>query len=140
MEKWSKTSNTSERLKEAMKIVNMKQTDLARATGLHKGCISNYVLGRYEPKSNIISTLAEALNVDPVWLMGYDVPMKRKEKASPNELPLTEGEKKWLELYHQLSNETREVLVNVADKFDKLPADTQNFLLGAIRVALNNQK
>lgn len=122
-----------------MRIANMKQTDLARATGLGKGGISNYVIGRYEPKSNIISILAEALNVDPVWLMGYDVPMERK-KPSPDKVELTEGEKVWLELYHKLSNDTKEMLIDVANKFDNLPADTQSFLLGAIRVALKNQK
>lgn len=139
MEKWSRTSNTSERLKEAMRIANMKQSDLARATGLGKGGISNYVIGRYEPKSNIISVLAEALNVDPVWLMGYDVPMERK-KTSPDKVELTEGEKVWLDLYHQLSNETRTVLVNMAAAFESLPTDRQQFLLDAIRVVLNNQK
>ena len=139
MEKWSKTSNTSERLKEAMQIANMKQTDLAKATGLGKGGISNYVLGRYEPKSNIISILAEALNVDPVWLMGYDVPMERK-KSSPDKVELTEGEKVWLELYHQLSNDTRVILVNMAEAFENLPADKQKFLLDAVRVVLDNQK
>ena len=121
MEKWSKTSNTSERLKEAMRIANMKQTDLARATGLGKGGISNYVIGRYEPKSNIISVLAEALNVDPVWLMGYDVPMERK-KPSPDKVELTEGEKMLLDL------------------FKRVPEDKQQLVLQMIRAALGNQE
>ena len=82
----------------------MKQTDLARATGLGKGGISNYVIGRYEPKSNIISVLAEALNVDPVWLMGYDVPMERKQ-PSPDKQELTEGEKMVLELFRRIPEE-----------------------------------
>lgn len=121
LEKWSKTSNTSERLKEAMRIANMKQTDLARATGLGKGGISNYVIGRYEPKSNIISILAEALNVDPVWLMGYDVPMERKQ-SSPDKQELTEGEKLVLEL------------------FRKIPEDRQPEALELLQVALKMQK
>jgi len=77
MENWKKTSTTSQRLSEAMKSAHMKQADLARATGLSKGGISNYVLGRYEPKSDIISKLAVALNCSEMWLMGYDVPMRR---------------------------------------------------------------
>lgn len=121
LEKWSRTSNTSERLKEAMRIANMKQTDLARATGLGKGGISNYVIGRYEPKSNIISILAEALNVDPVWLMGYDVPMERKQ-SSPDKQELTEGEKLVLEL------------------FRKIPEERQPEALELLQVALKMQK
>lgn len=112
MEKWSRTSTTSERLNEAMRIANMKQSDLARATGLGKGGISNYVLGRYEPKSNIISVLAEALNVDPVWLMGYDVPMERKQK-SPDKVELTEGEKMLLELFRQVPEDKQELVLNM---------------------------
>lgn len=139
MEKWSRTSNTSERLKEAMQIANMKQTDLARATGLGKGGISNYVLGRYEPKSNIISILAEALDVDPVWLMGYDVPMERK-KPSPDKVELTEGEKKWLELYSKLSSDTRDMFTDMAGAFEKLPIDTQLVLRDMFLAALNNRK
>lgn len=105
-----------------MQIANMKQTDLARATGISKGGISNYVIGRYEPKSNIISILAEALNVDPVWLMGYDVPMERKEKKSPEEPQLTEGEKMLLDL------------------FRRVPEDQQQLVLQMIRAALNSQE
>ena len=62
------------------------------------------------------------------------------ETTSLAEPMLTEGEKVWLELYSKISKETREVLIDVATEFDKLPTDTQNFLLGAIRVALKNQK
>ena len=79
MNNWSKTSSTSARLKEAMQIRNMKQADLARATGLAKGGISNYVTGRYEPKSDVISKLAKVLNCSEMWLWGYDVPMERKK-------------------------------------------------------------
>ena len=104
-----------------MRIANMKQTDLARATGLGKGGISNYVIGRYEPKSNIISILAEALNVDPVWLMGYDVPMERKQ-SSPDKQELTEGEKLVLEL------------------FRKIPEERQPEALELLQVALKMQK
>ena len=130
----------SKRIAKALSIRNMKQSELCEITKIPKSAISQYLSGAFEPKQDRLHIIAKALDVDPVWLMGYDVPMERQEKTSPNEPTLTEGEKVWLELYHQVSQETREVLVNVANTFDKLPADTQNFLLGAIRVALNNQK
>ena len=77
MSHWLRSSTTSERLQVAMKNAKMKQADLARATGLSKGGISNYVLGRYEPKSEIVAKLAKALNVSELWLCGFDVPMKK---------------------------------------------------------------
>ena len=85
MGNWTKTSNTSDRLKEAMADCNMKQADLARATGLSKGGISNYVTGRYEPKSDIISKLAKALNCSEMWLWGYDVPKERSNVQIKND-------------------------------------------------------
>jgi transcriptional regulator with XRE-family HTH domain len=125
MNDWSKPSSTSERLKEAMMAKNMKQADLARATGLSKGGISNYVTGRYEPKSDIISKLAKALDCSEMWLWGYDVPMERQDlvkSSSPDNDSTTEGEKILLDL------------------FRRVPEDKQELVLQMIRVALGNQE
>lgn len=119
MKSWKKTSTTSERLKEAMQASHMKQADLARATGLSKGGISNYVTGRYEPKSDIISKLAKALSVSEMWLWGYDVPMERAQPQTPDK-PLTEGEQALLDL------------------FRRVPEDQQQLVLQMIRAALGN--
>lgn len=140
MSDWNRSSSTSERMKIALKMSNMKQVELSRLTGIDKGSISNYLYGKYEPKSDAINKMATALNVSEMWLWGYDVPMERDKKSSPNELQLTEGERVWLQLYHQLSNETRDVLVNMAEAFESLPADRQRFLLDAVRVVFDNQK
>ena len=126
MDEWGRPSNTSDRLKEAMRIRHLKQTDLAKATGLSKGGISNYVIGRYEPKSDIINKLAKALNCSEMWLWGYDVPMERqtdtKKNSSPDKVELTEGEKLLLDL------------------FRKIPEDKQGLVLQMIRVALGKQE
>ena len=121
MPAWKKTSTTSQRLKEAMRIRNMKQADLARSTGLAKGGISNYVTGRYEPKSDIISKLAKALNCSEMWLWGYDVPMERDKKIPIEESDLNDGEKILLDLFRQI------------------PAEKQELVLQMIRVALGKQ-
>lgn len=124
MPSWSKTSSTSERLKEVMRIRDMKQADLARVTGLAKGGISNYITGRYEPKSDVISKLAKALNCSEMWLWGYDVPMERQEKktVSPEDLKLSEGEKVLLDL------------------FRRVPTEQQQLVLQMIRAALGSQE
>ena len=89
----AKVATTSERLQKILFEKNMKQADLARATGISKGAISNYVLGRYEPKSDIIQKLANALNCSEMWLWGYDVPMKKSlnpfdDSENPYELEI----------------------------------------------------
>lgn len=71
----TKIATVSERLQKIIAERNIKQADLARMTGISRGAISNYVLGRYEPKADIIGKLANALNCSATWLWGYDVPM-----------------------------------------------------------------
>jgi transcriptional regulator with XRE-family HTH domain len=68
------------RIKKALEIRNMRQADLASITGIGKSSISTYISGAYEPKQRNIYKISKALNVDEAWLMGYDVPMERKDK------------------------------------------------------------
>ena len=69
-------SIVSERLKYAMQLRNKKQVDLVRMTGIGKSSICTYISGEYEPKQTNTYKLASALNVNPAWLMGQDVPME----------------------------------------------------------------
>lgn len=66
-----------ERIREALKLRNMKQSKLSVITGIGKSSISTYLSGAYEPKSKNITKIAEALNVNETWLLGNDVPIKR---------------------------------------------------------------
>ena len=64
------------RLKYAMTIRNIRAVDLSNKTGISKVNLSYYMSGKYEAKADGLKKLALALDVDPVWLMGYDVPMQ----------------------------------------------------------------
>jgi transcriptional regulator with XRE-family HTH domain len=104
----------------------MRQADLCEKTKIPKSAISQYISGAFEPKQDRVYLIAKALNVDPVWLMGYDVPMEKKEqpaiKNSPTEESLSEGEKLVLALFRQI------------------PEDRQPEALDLLRVALRMQK
>lgn len=67
----------SKRLKEAMKIRNINQSELSQKSGISKSSLSEYLKGKYEAKQTGLFNLAKALNVNEVWLMGEDVPMDR---------------------------------------------------------------
>ena len=77
---------TSERIKEAMELRNIKQAELVEKTGINKGALSSYLSGRYRPKQGNLFLLARALNVNEAWLMGADVPMDRIASSSPRTL------------------------------------------------------
>lgn len=67
----------SERIKEALELLDMKQAELAEKGKFDKGQLSSWISGKYKPRQNNIARLAETLNVNEAWLMGYDVPMDR---------------------------------------------------------------
>ena len=69
------------RLKKAMEIRNIKQVDLVEKTSLDKTLINKYLAGVSNARQRKLTLLADALNVNEIWLMGYDVPMDREIKT-----------------------------------------------------------
>lgn len=64
------------RLATALKIRNMKPVELHEKTDISESLISKYLSGNAIARQRKLSILSEALNISPVWLMGYDVPME----------------------------------------------------------------
>lgn len=120
---YDRVATCAERIKKALYIKGMKQSDLCRLTKIPKSALSQYISGAFEPKQDRIYLMAQALNVSEAWLMGLDVPMERQvKKASPSEPNLSEGEKMILEL------------------FRRVPEEQQTLVLQMIRAALGNPK
>ena len=69
-------SDFAERLRIALDFRKMKATELSELTGINKSTISQYLSKEYEPKRDRIELFAKTLNVNEVWLTGYDVPME----------------------------------------------------------------
>lgn len=66
-----------DRIKKALEIREITQSELAEKANIDKGQLSSYISGKYKPRQNNIDSLATALNVNEAWLMGFDVPMER---------------------------------------------------------------
>lgn len=69
------------RLKKTLSIREMTQADLARATAIREGTISQYCTGYTKPKDKRLVLIANILRVNPSWLMGLDVPMSVSESG-----------------------------------------------------------
>ena len=69
------------RLREALNLRDMKQSELADKTGVTRGLINQYLSGYTLPKNDKIFLMAKALHVQEAWLMGFDVPMEKDEKS-----------------------------------------------------------
>lgn len=86
--------STSSRIKQIMQERNLKQRDILELAKplckkynikLERNDLSQYVSGKVEPGQNKLTILSKALNVNPVWLMGYNVPMNFDNDIPKNE-------------------------------------------------------
>lgn len=131
-----KTSIFSQRLREAMYIRRLNQTDLHLLTGIGKSSISTYLKGDYKAKQDKVDLLAKILDVSPAWLMGYDVPMepvRPHDNYSVSSPSITSvAEPKQVEFEHNTYTANQQTLLAETasftdEQFDKL-FDYINFL------------
>jgi len=96
------------RIREALKARDMTQADLCKLTGIPKSAMSQYCNDGLRPRQNRIFSMAQALRVNPAWLMGLDVQMETNA-------PATSGERKELiDLIPNLSDEIVHALLALA--------------------------
>ena len=77
-----KSPVTAKRLALALSNANMRPQDLANASGVNKASISQYLSGAHAPSNISSGKMAKILDVSPLWLMGFDVPMKERSESS----------------------------------------------------------
>lgn len=76
---------SAQRINEALIDAGLKAQDLVERTGIAKASISHYVNGYYCPTASKARRIGEVLGVNPLWIMGFDVPKyapAEKEKVS----------------------------------------------------------
>lgn len=71
-----KNEETAKRLKLAMDNKNLTAKQLSDKSGVSEPSISQYVHGTFAPRNKTAAKLAKILQVNPMWLMGFDVPME----------------------------------------------------------------
>lgn len=72
-----KIAEFKDRLNQALSIKNMKPVELAAKTSISESTISQYRSGYAKPKEEKLAKISAALDVNPTWLMGLDVPMEQ---------------------------------------------------------------
>lgn len=70
---------TAKRLQLAMYNINITAQELSSKSGVAKASISQYVNGSHKPSNISSGKLASILDVNPLWLMGFDVSMKNMD-------------------------------------------------------------
>ena len=96
-----------DRLNEALRVRGMTASELAKASGLAKSSVSRYLTGENIPRSIAIGRMAQALNVSPAWILGYNLTMDGEEIRLEID-KLTEENKTRLLAYYQALIDSQE--------------------------------
>lgn len=62
----------AEQFKDILDKKGLTLADVARRSGVNQGTLHHYLRGDYEPKRDRIKVIAQALNVDPRLLSGFE--------------------------------------------------------------------
>jgi len=84
--------------------------ELAEKSGVNETSISQYVNGHHIPSNVSSGKMAEVLGVDPLWLMGYDVPVIRRNTAE-----IAHSDAAFLRKYMRLSQRDQKIIESMID-------------------------
>ena len=114
----------AQRLKEAMHDAYISQADLCEKTKITRSAMSQYVNGKIAPRTDKVYLLAKALHVEPVWLMGFDVPRVIDDKTETQEIIEKTAVENAIQIQNrEVANRTQKVV-----RIDTLSADELDFL------------
>lgn len=75
---------TARRIRQALSNAGMSAKELSEKTGVREASISQYVNGYHKPSNISAGKIGEILNVNPLWLMGFDEPMIKDFSSIPS--------------------------------------------------------
>lgn len=81
----NKPYSFAERLKAIMEERGLSNSEIAKLCDINKSNITRYLSGKYEAKQDVVYRMASRLNINPAWLMGYDVPIDAESSAVTTE-------------------------------------------------------
>lgn len=110
----------SERIKEALHIRGMRQSELVEKTGIGKSSISTYISGAYEPKQKNIYKIAKALNVTEPWLMGLDVPMDKIIHPNTPDTTICITTTKLIKVFNKLNETGKKEAINRIEELTEI--------------------
>lgn len=105
-----KNELTAKRLQLALSDMGISQQELAEKSGVSKASISQYVNGSHAPSNISSGKMGKVLNVEPMWLMGFDVEM-RKEISSES----AKNDMDFLEKFSLLNERDKKIAMSMID-------------------------
>lgn len=103
----------AQKIKDLRQQRGMTLEQVANIVGVGKSTVRKWETGMIaNMKRDKIAALAQALGTTPAYLMGWKEETK-EETNSPDQIILTEGEQKLLELFRQIPEENRALVLEM---------------------------
>lgn len=110
------SSNIAERLREYRTSRGLSFNDMEHLTGIPAQTLNRYELGQRSPKLDTAIAIADALNVHPMWLQGYNIPSPnvscKTEISTCAECALRELNAEAFDVYLRLSPKKQKEALN----------------------------
>lgn len=110
-------SSFSSRLQELMDIKKISRSELAMLSGINKSNITRYCKGDYKAKQDVVFLIADRLNVNPAWLMGYDISMEAPPRPAPAPA-LSHEESRLVKLYRRADDIDKRTVMTVLSRYE----------------------
>ena len=123
---------TGNRLREALEIRRMKQSELCAKTGIKKTTMNSWYNQKSQPKRTPLYLMARALNVSEMWLAGYDCPMERpldqiRAETLADTIYIIENDDNLAELVIEIGRLDKENRKTISDTVKRLLAYQEAF-------------
>ena len=118
---------TAKRLSKALSDKGIKPQELSDKSGVSKSSISQYINGSHKPSNISAGKMANVLDVNPMWLMGFDVSMEIKEIAQQRNIESfinTKDEKLLIDIFRGSSEMTKARLLAYAARLSVMSNNT----------------
>ena len=122
-----KNPETAKRINHILDLRGITQMELATMSGVGKASISQYVNGSHAPSNISAGKMASVLNVNPVWLMGFDAPMELDKNSEMGkligEMIADKSALELLSILKLLDKESKDALLTIARKMLNKPGN-----------------
>lgn len=125
--------SSNKRIRTLINDLNISQTEFCKKTGIKESALSNYLYGNRSARQDQLSKIAETFNVNPAWLMGYDV--EKEWNRSPRETPpSSEAER----VFYAIQNDT--ALFESVKMLNSIPREQQVVVFSLIKTLFEEHK
>lgn len=130
-----------DRLKLALSLREITPKELSEKTKIPKSSISQYMSGYAKPKQDRIFLISNALNINEVWLLGYDVSME-KQITKQKEVELTPKDERDIkkDLDSLMEKLTSKEYGPAAYDGEEIPEEDQELFAGQLELMLRRLK